>query len=102
MDTNYLFMINSLRLSYLENRDEVFNTLSSIINDDDSREVKYDTISRVIKEMLLQPTGLLPDLDEDTIEAFLEICYELLTKYINKQNAPLTLADVLGDSFFEQ
>lgn len=78
-------MKNILRELYAERRNDVINTLSSSIHDDDCRDKIHNKISLVIHEILLRSTGLLSDVDVDTISAYLDIYSELVSIYIQEE-----------------
>ena len=94
-------MKNHLRKIYEERRNDVINTLSSNINDDDCPDSRRKKISQAINNILLSPTGLLPDVEGETIGVFLEIYDELTSIFAQKESSKvwISLSDVLADIF---
>ena len=94
-------MKNHLRKIYEERRNDVINTLSSNINDDDCPDSRRKKISQAINNILLSPTGILPDVEGETIGVFLEIYDELTSIFVQKESSKvwISLSDVLADIF---
>lgn len=92
-------MKNHLSKIYQERRNDVINTLSSNIREDDCPDIKHKKISQAIDDILLAPTGMLPDVEGETIGAFLEIYNELTSIFVHEDSPKvrISLSDVLAD-----